>query len=511
MYTVTVNPHRKIGCIDQKIYGHFTEHAFQNIYQGMYAPDHPLADVTGLRKDVVDALKEVRVPVLRYPGGNFVSNYHWEDGIGSQNGRKRRFDYAWETVEDNQFGTNEFMQLCRATGAEPYLCCNMGTGTIRDAMNWVEYCNSNRDTYYASLRRENGFEEPFGVKYWGLGNECYAPWQMGGMNASDYAKHAMEFGKAIRFADPNAYLVACGFESDPAWNIEVLGVLKDMVNSISIHHYSIDWGCFNLHDYHQLMSISEFVNEMIKSLRAAIEGVTGDIYHPMKIALDEWNMFGWVNERVDDNSFYTLENAMVTASVLNTLIRNCNVVEMANYSVFVNINGTIQADCRGIVLRPQYYVFKLYTHHMGNVLVDSDVISEQFETNMPIDRRVFADYFNEAAVEKGGRLRSGVEKSARRSIKYLDSVSTIDETRDELSVALINKHPEKNVECTVDIIGSREVKNAQVHSIWSAKLNDCNTAEKQSVILETSEPICRNGKFTLELPRHSISVLKLTY
>lgn len=268
MYKITVNPSRKIGNINNNIYGHFTEHAFRHIYGGMFDPDSELSTELGLRKDVIEILKEVKVPVLRYPGGNFVSNYHWEDGIGPKNTRKKRYEYAWGTVEDNQFGTNEFIQLCRATGAEPYLCCNMGTGTVEEAMNWVEYCNSDRDTFYADLRRKNGFNEPFHVKYWGLGNECYAPWQMGAaMNATDYARKALEFGKAIRFADPNAHLIACGFESDPAWNIEVLGILKNMINSISIHHYSVDWGCFDLHDYYQLMSVSEFVNEMVKSLR----------------------------------------------------------------------------------------------------------------------------------------------------------------------------------------------------------------------------------------------------
>ena len=511
MYKITINPSRRIGSIDNRIYGHFTEHAFRNINGGMFDPEHGLSTESGLRTDVIDALKEVKVPLLRYPGGNFVSNYHWEDGIGPRNERKKRFDYAWRTVEDNQFGTNEFIQLCRATGAEPYLCCNMGTGTIEEAMNWVEYCNSDRDTHYADLRRRNGFNEPFGVKYWGLGNECYGPWQMGELNATDYAKKALEFGKAIRFADPDAKLVACGFESDPAWNIEVVGALKNLIDSISVHHYSIDWGCFHLNDFYQLMSISEFVNEMIKSLRAVIEGVTGDIYHPIKISLDEWNMFGWVNERVEDNRFYTLENGIVTASILNTLIRNCNVVDMANYSVFVNINGAIQTTDRGIVRRPQFHVFKLFTHHMGNVLVDSEIHSEQFETEMPIDRRVLNDYYNAAAVEKGGRLRTGIETRAKRRLNYLDSVSTIDEQQREISISLINKSPENDIQCKIDIMGNWEINQAQWHSIWSQDIKDFNTGDTETVGIETTGLSNPNGYQQVTIPRHSINVLKLSY
>lgn len=511
MYKVVINPNRMIGNINKKIYGHFTEHAFKNIYGGVFDPGSPRSNETGLRNDVIEVLKDVKVPLLRYPGGNFVSNYHWEDGVGPKGERKKRFDYAWGTVEDNQFGTDEFIQLCRATGAEPYMCCNMGTGTIEEAMNWVEYCNSDRDTHFANLRRKNGFESPYNVKYWGLGNECYAPWQMGALSAKDYATRALEFGKAIRFAYPEAHLVACGFESDPAWNIEVLGILKDMINSISIHHYSVDWGCFDLNDFYQMMSISEFVNEMIKSLRSAIEGVTGDIYHPLKIAFDEWNMFGWCNERVDDNSFYTLENGIVTASILNTLIRNCNVLEMANYSVFVNINGACQTNSRGVVLRPQYFVFKLFTHHMGNVLVDSEIYSDSFETMMPVDRRVFQDYFNEAAVEKGGRLRSGTETQVKREINYLDSVSTIDTETKEISVSLITKHLEDDIECAIELAHGISIKGSTMFTIWSEDIKDFNGEEKQNIGIENEAITEVNGKLNVHVPKHSINVVKIKY
>jgi len=512
MYKIVINPKKQIGRINRNIYGHFTEHAFRNISGGVFDPTSELSNELGLRKDVIELLKEVKTPVLRYPGGNFVSNYHWENGIGPRDRRKRKYEYAWGTVEDNQFGSDEFMQLCRLVGAEPYICCNMGTGTIEEAMNWVEYCNSSRDTDYANLRRKNGFDEPFGVKYWGLGNECYAPWQMGGSaDAKDYARRALEFGKAIRFADPSAHLIACGFESDPDWNIETLRILKNMINSISIHHYSIDWGCFDANNYEQLMSISEFVNEMLKGLRSAIEAVTGDIYSPIRIALDEWNLFGWAHDRVDDNGFYTLENGIVTASILNALIRNCNIVEMANYSVFVNINGAIQTRSNGVVLRPQYYVFKLYTRLMGGVLLDSEIASSKFAVEMPVDRRVLNNYYNEAAVEKGGRLRTGIEPSVRREISYLDSVSTIDEENREISVSLINKRPDSDIDCAVELFPGIDIKAAELHSIWSSSLKDHNTEDVERVGIEREELSVSGGKIDVGIPRHSINVLKLKY
>ena len=204
--------------VEKKLFGHFTEHAFGNIYGGFYDPQSPLADEDGLRTDVMALLRQVRVPLLRFPGGNFVSNYHWEDGIGPKEDRKRRFEYAWNTEESNQFGTADFIRLCRKVGAEPLICVNMGSGTAEEAMHWVEYCNGTGDTYYANLRRAHGYEEPFGVKYWGLGNEMYGNWQMESLTASQYASRAFQFAKAIRWVDPSVRLVACGLQEDADWN-----------------------------------------------------------------------------------------------------------------------------------------------------------------------------------------------------------------------------------------------------------------------------------------------------
>ena len=187
MTNIYVNLNVPRGEVDPKIFGHFCEHAFGNIYGGYYDPGNPNADADGFRLDVIEALKEVAPTIMRYPGGNFVSNYHWEDGIGPKENRKKVFEYAWLTEESNQFGTADFIEICRRVGAEPLICVNMGTGTIEEAMHWIEYCNGTGDTYYANLRRSHGYEEPFGVKYWGLGNESYGPWQMNNYTAEEYA------------------------------------------------------------------------------------------------------------------------------------------------------------------------------------------------------------------------------------------------------------------------------------------------------------------------------------
>jgi alpha-N-arabinofuranosidase len=182
MPKISVHADRRISKINRNIYSGFTEHMGRCIYGGLYDPDNPnknLVDSNGFRKDVLEALRPLQIPVVRYPGGNFCATYHWLDGVGPRENRPARPELAWEGVETNQFGTDEFMTWCEALGTEPYLCFNFGTGTLDEAIGWLEYCNSNRNTYHANLRRKNGHEKPYGVKYWALGNEMWGPWQIG--------------------------------------------------------------------------------------------------------------------------------------------------------------------------------------------------------------------------------------------------------------------------------------------------------------------------------------------
>ncbi|KAJ8454439.1 hypothetical protein ONZ45_g19305 [Pleurotus djamor] len=203
MVHINIDPARVIDNVDPRIYSGFTEHMGRCIYGGLYEPDNPhgLSDPkTGFRKDVMAALKDLKVPIVRYPGGNFVSSYRWQDGIGPRELRPRRPELAWLSEESNQFGT----------GTEPYICLNMGTGTLEDALAWVEYCNGTGNTHYTNLRRKYGHDEPYGVKYWSLGNEVWGPWQVGQMEADEYAKKAFQWAKALRLLDPKIQLISCG-------------------------------------------------------------------------------------------------------------------------------------------------------------------------------------------------------------------------------------------------------------------------------------------------------------
>ena len=196
--------------IDPHIYGTLVEHIGRVVYGGVYEEGSPLSDEQGFRKDVLAAARDWGVTILRWPGGDFASQYHWEDAIGPVQNRTRKYNAAWLEEESNHFGTDEFMAYCKKVGGEPYLCINAGTGTVEEAANWVEYCNATGNTHYANLRRKNGHAEPYGVRYWGLGNEIYGPWQVGHKNAEDYIKFAVESAKLMRWVDPTIRLVACG-------------------------------------------------------------------------------------------------------------------------------------------------------------------------------------------------------------------------------------------------------------------------------------------------------------
>lgn len=253
---ITIDPAHRLSPINPNIYSGFTEHMGRCIYGGIYDPSNPNKNLidheNGFRLDVIDAMKELNVPVVRYPGGNFVATYHWLDGVGPREQRPKRPELAWIGTESNEFGTDEFMLWCEAVGCEPYLCLNMGTGTLDEALAWVDYCNGTRDTYYANLRRKNGRQEPYNVKYWALGNEVWGPWQVEQNTKEDYAKKAYQWAKALKLLDPSLVLILCGQDGTSDWDRYVLqqcvkldlhglggmGTEKSLIDMHSIHIYT---------------------------------------------------------------------------------------------------------------------------------------------------------------------------------------------------------------------------------------------------------------------------------
>jgi len=395
---IAIAPARTLGTIDQKLFGGFVEHLGRCIYGGLYEEGSALADQRGFRKDVLGLLRELRLGVLRWPGGNFVSNYHWADGIGEKASRPRRPELAWRGEEPNTFGTDEFLAYCAELGTQPYICLNMGTGTLAEALDWVEYCNSARNTHWAARRRANGRGDPYGVRYWALGNEMYGPWQVGMMTAEEYVREATRWARAIRMLDPEARLVACGETGLTEWDRIVVDGLAGLVDYHSIHIYT------GSDDYWTNVLQPHQAERAIKATAALIDRAAyAQGLHPKPaIAYDEWNVW-YRTVPGDENTVpsnpvpsspvpsnpgaadlaerYTFDDALAVATYLNIFIRNCARVRMANLAQMVNAIAPIVTTADGAAVQPIYYPFLLHVRAAldaaADVRVDGPTVSPE--------------------------------------------------------------------------------------------------------------------------------------
>ena len=276
------------------IYGHFIEHFHRQIYGGLYDPKSPFSDEKGLRLDVLEAMRKIKVPVLRWPGGCFASSYHWKDAVGPE--RKPYFDKAWRVEESNAFGTDEYMDLCEKLGCQPYICTNAGTGTSEEMSDWVEYCNLEREGRYAKWRSENGHPRPYGVKYWSIGNENYGDWEIGAKSAQQWGRLVKESAKMIKHIDPTTELTAAAL-TDLDWNISLLKNCSDFLDWISIHEY---WDPLQEKNqcatYEEAMAYTNHVDDSIENIQGLLTAM--NLKGKIKIAFDEWNLRSWYHPNV---------------------------------------------------------------------------------------------------------------------------------------------------------------------------------------------------------------------
>ncbi len=386
---VKIDTERTIGDIDPKLYGNFIEHLGRCIDGGIFEEKSPLSDANGFRKDVLDAVKKLDVTLLRWPGGNFSSNYHWTDGIGPRDQRPPRLEMAWGTVESNRFGTHEFLNYVEALGTEPYICANLGTGTWTEAQQWVEYCNSTEDTAMTRLRRQNGRQEPWKVTYWGLGNEMDGPWQMGHRSAEDYGKFALEAAKLMKWTDPSVKLIAAGSSnfgpgSDwTGWNRTVLQFLNQHADYLSLHMYVGN----PANDFGDFLASSVELDHRIKTadgiIDAALSGQPGN--RKIYIAWDEWNV--WYRARGAQErgrrileEHYNLEDALVVATFLNTFVNHADIVKIANMAQLVNVIAPIFTNDQGLFLQTIYYPLQLFAGNTRGKALELFVDSPKYKT-----------------------------------------------------------------------------------------------------------------------------------
>ncbi len=481
MATITIDIRRRVDAIDPNIYGNFIEHLGRCIYGGIYEPESTLSDERGFRMDVMDAVRQLKVPILRWPGGNFVSGYHWMDGIGPKENRPRKMELAWHTVETNQFGTDEFIEYCRTVSTAPFICVNMGNGTMDEAQNWVEYCNGTQDTYYANLRRQSGHDEPYNVKYWGLGNEVSGHWQIGHKEPEEYANAALEFAKVMKWVDKDIKLIACGScmqnASDMNFNRVVVEKLTDIADYLSIHIY-----VNNREDnYYEYMGTSEHIEKYIRAVRGIIDGA---IYHSrhgkrMKIAFDEWNATPSFPHGHALHERYTLEDALVVGMFLNAFIRHADAIKMANMAQLVNILPPIFTSPEDMFLQTIFYPLELYTCENGNISLDCWCECDEFETH------------------KYGK------------VPYLDVSASFDETKRRISINVINRHLTDNIPVTIENQHGHLADKGVLFEINGEDIKTVNDfGAKENVLTKKREIAVPSNKFTMECEPHSISMVQ---
>ena len=487
---------RRIGTVDPRIFGQFIEHLGRCIYGGIYEEGSPLSDERGFRRDVLDAARPLRSPILRWPGGNFVSGYHWLDGVGPKDRRPRRTDLAWYAEESNRFGTDEFIEYCRVLGTEPFICVNMGSGTQDEAQAWVEYCNGTGNTSWANLRRQHGHPEPYKVRYWGLGNEMYGSWQIGNMNAHDYVKKARAFAMVMKRTDPSIELIGCGQNGWSEWDEIVLGGLAEFVDYHSIHLYT------GSPDHYSTVFQSHQAERAVRICAALIERVryAQRIAHPIHIAFDEWNVW-WRTRSHEDRvggveERYNLTDALAIATYLNGFIRQCQVVRMANFAQLVNAIAPIFTRRDGLFLQTIYHPLRLYAEHTGPVALD-----------VHVDGPTYALPPAHENGAQGGRVH---HVSDLGPFPLIDAVASCDEAGREVTVALVNRDRDRDQAAQIEVAGAHvtgDVIGWEVNGPDAGAMNSFEHPDRVGV--RDRRTTATAGGLDYLCPAHSITLLKL--
>jgi alpha-N-arabinofuranosidase len=497
MARIKIDLDRKLGRVDRRIFGSFIEHLGRCIYGGVVDEGSPLADAHGFRKDVLEAARALRIPILRWPGGNFVSGYHWTDGIGPIDRRPRRIELAWRGEESNRFGTDEFIQYCRALGAEPYVCVNMGSGTMDEAQAWVEYCNGTGNTHWANLRRANGHEAPYNVRYWGLGNELYGAWQIGASTAADYVKKARGFAAIMKWTDPSIELVSCGQWGWTDWDRTVIDGLAQYVRYHSIHLYT------GSGDYWRNVLMPHQADRALRICETLIERARYEQNIPtaIGIAFDEWNV--WYRTRAPElrqrglEEQYDLSDALAIATFLNIFIRHCRSVEIANFAQMVNAIAPVFTNRERLFLQTIYHPLRLYAEHTREVALDAFVDSPTWELTPEHEAH------DATPTDRPWKV------SDLGPFDLLDASATCDPARGELCLAVVNRSPDRALPTTVHVDGCSVAPDLLVYEVNGPDPRSRNSFEQPDTVrVQTRQTPGDGRRIEYTFPPHSITLLR---
>lgn len=489
---MTIAAEMKIGEIDRRMFGSFVEHLGRAVYGGVYEPGHPLADEDGFRKDVINMINELNVPVVRYPGGNFVSGYNWEDGVGPVESRPARLDLAWGVTEPNKFGTNEFMRWCQKAGTSPMMAVNLGTRGPDEARALVEYCNHKNGSKYADMRISHGYKDPWNVKLWCLGNEMDGGWQMGAKTAFEYGRTANEAAKLMKWVDGSIETVLCGSSARGMstfgdWEATALDLAYDNVDYISLHQYYDN----RAKDTATFLAKSLELDDFIYSVICVCDFVKAKkrTKKQINLSFDEWNVWyhsngahveRWSTAPNQLEDIYNFEDALVVACMLITLLRHADRVKIACLAQLVNVIAPIFTKTGGGAFRQTiFFPFKeMSKYARGNVLrpiIDSPKYDCKDYTDVP----------------------------------YLEAIASYDEENDEIAVFAVNRSMEDNMQLELSLLGFDGYKAIEFESMDGYDVYKENTFENETVTMHQNPlPCVDNNKVTVELKPLSFNVIR---
>lgn len=488
----------KISRIDKRIYGSFIEHLGRAVYGGIYEPDHFSADGNGFRKDVMELVKELNVPIIRYPGGNFVSNFFWEDSVGPVESRPKRLELAWRSLETNEIGLGEFSKWTEEVGSEIMMAVNLGTRGIADACNLLEYCNHEGGTKYSDLRKEHGREKPYNIKTWCLGNEMDGPWQIGHKTQEEYGRLAAETAKAMKLIDPTIELVSCGSSSSkmptfPEWEAHTLEHTYDYVDFISLHQY---YGNRN-NDTANYLAQSLDMEYFIKTVISTCDYVKAKkrSNKTINLSFDEWNVWFHSNASDDDTmknrpwqvgpelleDIYNFEDALLVGLMLITLIKNSDRVKMACLAQLVNVIAPIMTEKNGPAWKQTIYYPYLHVSKYGRGIALQPVLSSTKHDTI--------DYTD---------------------VNDVESVAVYNDEKDEVTIFAVNRNLDKEVRFNCDV-RSFEGYRILEHTVLEYDDMKCvNSAVKESIIPKVvNRSELTNGELISTLGKASWNVIRL--
>lgn len=471
--SITLNGNASLGMVSPNVFGQFIEYMGHCINGGVIDEGSPLSDAKGIRRDVLEKAKELAPTMLRFPGGTSVKVFHWEDGVGPLAERRSHKNLVWGGIDNYHFGTCEFIQYCRELGCEPVLVVNISTGTPDEAANWVEYCNGTGDTYYANLRRKHGFEQPFHVKYWALGNEEAAEPDAGRhQDPKFYVKDVWQYIKLMKLTDPTIELIADGERGKPEWNKTILEGLNGAIDYISYHGYVSTAAGHPFSIYEDVDKVDKELTDFAANIRRYAPGDRPSSWNkwyrfpartkPIRIAMDEWGIWERQGAVYGTTDIYEWRHGLATARYLNVILRHAADLGMCNWAQMVNVLAPIMTNETTSIRQTVFFPLKEYRHAALGESLPADVVSEKADNNLnALDVAATIDRAGHKVVVFVVNIAPKAVKaslSATRLGTLTLTKSTI-LTGDRLDATNVLEHPDRNVVSTKVKTENRHVKD----------------------------------------------------